>query len=77
MMLKRKGGWKRGQYDVQTKRVDGQGWALCGNHKVDAKGGIMMCKLKGQMEKEGYYNLEIKYGFNRGQYSGQINRADG
>ena len=22
-MLKRKGGWKRGQYDAQTKRVDG------------------------------------------------------
>ena len=59
-MLKRKGGWKRGQYDVQTKRVDGLGWALCGNQKVDGKGGIMMCKRKLQMEKGGHYNAEIK-----------------
>ena len=28
MMLKRKGGWKRGQYDVQLKRVAGYGRAL-------------------------------------------------
>ena len=46
ILLKRKGGWKRGQYDVQTKRVGGLGWALCGNQKVDGKGGIMMCKRK-------------------------------
>ena len=29
---------------MQIKRVDGLGWALCGNQKVDGKGGIMMCK---------------------------------
>ena len=28
MMWKLKGGCKRGQYDVQTKRVDGKGRAL-------------------------------------------------
>ena len=33
---------KRGHYDVQIKRMD-------------AKGGIMMCKLKGQMDKGHYY----------------------
>ena len=46
ILLKRKGGWKRGQYYVQTKRVDGLGWALCGNLIGDGKGGIMMCKCK-------------------------------
>ena len=39
-MLKRKGGWKRrGQYDVQIKRVDGEGRELgCANEKVDRGG---------------------------------------
>ena len=27
---------------------------------MKAKGGIMMCKLKGQMDKGGHYDLEIK-----------------
>ena len=29
---------------MQIKRVDGYGWALFGNQRVDAKGGIMMWK---------------------------------
>ena len=28
--------------------------------KVDAKGGIMMCKLKGRMDKGGHYDVEMK-----------------
>ena len=32
-------------------------WALCGNQKVDVKGGIMVCKLKGWMDKEGQYDV--------------------
>ena len=27
---------------------------------VDAKGGIMMCKLKGRMDKVGHYDMEMK-----------------
>ena len=27
---------------------------------MDGKGGIMMCKLKGRMDKEGDYDMEIK-----------------
>ena len=27
---------------------------------MDGKGGIMMCKLKGRMDKEGHYKVEIK-----------------
>ena len=27
---------------------------------MDANGGIMMCKLKGQMDKGGLYDVEIK-----------------
>ena len=46
MMLKLKGGCKR--------------VALCGNQKVDANGGIMMCKFKRQMEKGGHYDMELK-----------------
>ena len=39
---------KGGHYDVQMKRADGKGRALrCGNERVLAKGGNMMCKLKG------------------------------
>ena len=26
---------------------------------MDAKGGIMMCTLKGQMDKEGHYDVEM------------------
>ena len=38
---------------MQIKRVDGYGWALFGNQRVDAKGGIMMCELKGGWKIEG------------------------
>ena len=27
---------------------------------MDGKGGIMMCKLKGQMDKGGHYKVEMK-----------------
>ena len=27
---------------------------------MDTKGGIMMCKLKGQIDKEGHYDLEME-----------------
>ena len=27
---------------------------------MDAKGGIMMCKLKGRMDKGGHYDVEMK-----------------
>ena len=27
---------------------------------MDAKGGIMMCKLKGRMDKGGHYDMEMK-----------------
>ena len=63
---------------MQIERVDGQGWALCGNEKVDANGGIMMWKLKGRMEKGGHYANErvdatggnIMYKFN-----GQVDKG--
>ena len=49
-----------GHSQVQIKRADGKRRALlCGNERVDGKGGIMMCKLKGQTEK-GHYDVEIK-----------------
>ena len=38
---------KEGHYDVEIK-------------KVHAKGGIMMCKLKGQMDKGGNYDVQMK-----------------
>ena len=46
---------------MQIKRSDGQGRALSfGNERVDAKGGNMMCKLKGRMEKREHYDVQIK-----------------
>ena len=27
---------------------------------MDGKGGIMMCKLKGRMDKGGHYDMEMK-----------------
>ena len=45
---------------MQIKRVDGYGWALFGNQRVDAKGGIMMCELKGRMENRGHYDVQMK-----------------
>ena len=49
MMWKLKGWMDKGRhYDVPIKSADGKGRALrCGNERVDTKGGIMMCKLKG------------------------------
>ena len=32
----------------------------CGNEMVDGKGGIMMWKLKFQMDKGGHYDVQIK-----------------
>ena len=29
---------------------------------MDAKGGIMMCKLKGRMDKGGHYDVERTFG---------------
>ena len=52
MMCKLKGRIREGImmwgfYYVQIKRVDG-GRALYGNQRLDGKGFIMMCKLKGE-----------------------------
>ena len=44
---------------------------------MDAKGGIMMCELKGRMDKEGYYDVEMKGWMQKGQYGVQIKRVDG
>ena len=40
--------------------MDGYGWALFGNQRVDAQGGIMMCELKGRMDKGGYCDVQMK-----------------
>ena len=45
---------------MQIKWMDGKGWALCGNEKVDAKRGSMMCKVKGRIDKLGHYDVEKK-----------------
>ena len=60
-MWKSNRGWKRGHYDVQMQIVNGKGRALqCGNKKVDATGGNIMCKLKGQMDKGRHDDVEMK-----------------
>ena len=51
----------KGHYDVQIKRVDGKGRALCGNERVDATGSNMMCILNGQMGNGGY-DVQMKGG---------------
>ena len=33
---------------------------------MDGKGGNMMCKLKGQMDKEGHYDVQMKGWMQRG-----------
>ena len=33
---------------------------VSGSQRVDAKGGIMMCKLKRWIDKGGYYDVEMK-----------------
>ena len=43
---------------------------------MDAKRGIMMCKLKGCMDKGGHY-VAIKRCCKRGHYDVQIKRMDG
>ena len=30
------------------------------NERVDGKGGIIMCKFKGRMDKGGHYDVEMK-----------------
>ena len=53
--------FQRGHYDVQIQRADEKGRALlCGNERVDATGGNMMCKLKGRMDKGRHYDVEMK-----------------
>ena len=48
------------------------------NERVDGKGGIMMCKLKGQMDKGGHYDVEMKGWMQKGgHYYVQIKRMDG
>ena len=37
---------------------------------VDAKCGIMMCKLKGWMDKGGHYDVEMKGLMQKGAFSG-------
>ena len=44
---------------------------------MDAKRGIIMCKLKGQMDKAEHYDEKSKGGCKSGQYDVQIKRADG
>ena len=52
---------KWGLYHVQIIKVDGKGRALCcGNERLDAIGGNMMCKLEGQMDKGGNYDVDMK-----------------
>ena len=43
---------------MQIKRADGYGALLCAHYEVDAKGGILMCNLKGRMDKD--FEVEIK-----------------
>ena len=44
---------------------------------MDAKGGIMMYKFKGCMEKGGHYDVELKRWMQRGHYDVQIKRVNG
>ena len=42
---------------------------------MDAKGGIMMWKLKGQMDKGGHYDVEMKGWMQKWHYEVQIKRG--
>ena len=42
---------------------------------MDAKGGIMMCKLKGQMDKGGLYDVQMKRRMEKRHYDAQIKRG--
>ena len=45
---------------------------------MDGKGGIMMCKLKGGMDKGGHYDVEMKGWMQKGgHYYVRIKRGDG
>ena len=45
---------------------------------MDGKGDIIMCKLKGQMDKGGHYDVEMKGWMQKGgHYYVQIKRMDG
>ena len=46
-------------YDVQIQRVDVKWRAICGNERVDATGGDMMCNLKGQIGKGLHYDMQL------------------
>ena len=48
-----------------------------GNERVDGKGGIMMCELKGGMDREGILTWKSKGGWKRRHYDVQIKRGDG
>ena len=32
---------------------------------MDGKGGIMMCKLRGRIDKDGHYDVDIKEGMEK------------
>ena len=52
MRLKLKGGWQRWHYDVQIKgRMDKGGHDDVEMEGWMQKGGIIMCNLKGRMDK--------------------------
>ena len=62
-----KGGYKRWHYDVQIKSMDGKGSALrCGNERVALTGGNMMCNLRGWMDMEGHYDVQMKRWISKG-----------
>ena len=44
---------------------------------MDAKGGIIRYILKGQMDKDGHYDVEIEGWMESFHYNVQIKRADG
>ena len=44
---------------------------------MDAKEGIKICKLNGQIDKRGHYDDMKGWMLKRGHYDGQIKRVDG
>ena len=51
-------------------------WALCEIKRVDAKGGIMICALKGWMDKGGHYDVQMKRWLQKGALCANY-RVDG
>ena len=43
-------------------------WALCGNERLDAKGGNKMCKLKGRWIRKGIMTCKCKVDAKGGHY---------